>query len=58
MLKVNNMNHKERSLLFLSAKATEALCIIISAFDRNGQIVVKEDIDTSGFYFIDKKIKS
>jgi hypothetical protein len=52
------MDLKEKSLLFLPAKATEALCIIISAFERNGQLLVKEDVDTPGFYFIDKKIRS
>ena len=52
------MNLKEKSLLFLPSKATEALSIIISAFERNGQMLVKEDIGTSGFYFIDKKIKN
>ena len=52
------MNLKEKSLLFLLNKSTEALSIIINAFERNGQMLVKEDIDTSGFYFINKKIKS
>ncbi|HET9806812.1 MAG TPA: hypothetical protein VFP49_07875 [Nitrososphaeraceae archaeon] len=52
------MNIKEKSLLFLSSKATEALSIIINAFERNGQMLVKEDIDTSGFYFINNKIRS
>ena len=52
------MNLKEKSLLFLPSKATEALSIIISAFERNGQMLVKEDIGTSGFYFIDKKIRN
>jgi hypothetical protein len=52
------MNLKEKSLLFLPSKATEALSITISAFERNEQMLVKEDIGTPGFYFIDKKIKS
>ena len=41
----------------MPTKATEALSIIISAFERNGKLIVKNDIDTSGFYFIEGKIK-
>jgi hypothetical protein len=52
------MDLKEKSLLFLPAKATEGLSIIISAFERNGQMLVKEDMNTSRFYFIDKKIRN
>ncbi len=48
---------KDRSLIYMSAKATEALSIIISAFERNGQLITKDDMDTPGFYFINRKIK-
>jgi hypothetical protein len=48
---------KDRSLIYIATKATEALSIIISAFERNGQLIVKEDMETTGFYFIEGKIK-
>jgi hypothetical protein len=48
---------KDRSLIYISTKATEVLSIIISAFERNGISIVKNDMETSGFYLIDGKIK-
>ena len=48
---------KDRSLIYMTRKATEALSIIINAFERNGKVIVKNDIDTPGFYFIDGNIK-
>ena len=48
---------KDKSLIYMATKATEALSIIISAFERNGQLIVKEDMETTGFYFIEGKIK-
>lgn len=48
---------KDRSLIYLSTKATEALSIMIGAFERNGQLIVKNDVDTPGFYFIDGRIR-
>src|SRR5215203_652025 len=37
---------KDRSLIYMTRKATEALSIIINAFERNGKVFVKNDIDT------------
>ena len=48
---------KDRSLVYMSTKTTEVLSIMISAFERNGQLITKHDIDTPGFYFIDGKIR-
>lgn len=48
---------KDRSLIYMPSKATEALSIIISAFERNRKLIVKNDMETTGFYFIDGKIK-
>jgi hypothetical protein len=48
---------KDKSLIYMSTKTSEALSIIICAFERNGQLIVKNDMETSGFYFIDGKIK-
>jgi hypothetical protein len=48
---------KDRSLIYMPTKATEALSIMINAFERNRKVIVKNDIDTHGFYFINGKIK-
>ncbi|HSF49621.1 MAG TPA: hypothetical protein VLA74_02575 [Nitrososphaeraceae archaeon] len=48
---------KDRSLIYMPIKATEALSIIINAFQRNGKLIVKDDMETTGFYFIDGEIK-
>jgi len=48
---------KDRSLIYMTTKATEALSIIINAFERNGKVIVKNDMETTGFYFLDGKIK-
>jgi hypothetical protein len=48
---------KDRSLIYIATKATEVLSIIITAFERNGQLIVKNDVDTSGFYFIEGDIR-
>ena len=48
---------KERSLIFMSTKVIEALSIIINAFQRSGKLIIKNDMETAGFYFIDGKIK-
>ena len=48
---------KDRSLVYMSTKTTEVLSIMISAFETNGQLITKYDIDTPGFYFIEGKIK-
>jgi hypothetical protein len=48
---------KDKSLIYMSMKAAEALSIIISAFELNGQLIIKSNIDTPGFYFIDGEIK-
>lgn len=49
---------KDRALLNVSAqKAAEILGIIIGTFESDGKLIIKEDIETPGFYFIDGKIK-
>lgn len=48
---------KDRSLIYMSTKSSEALAIMISAFERNGMLIVKNDVDTSGFYFVEGKIR-
>lgn len=48
---------KDRSLVYMSTKSTEALAIMINAFERNKQLIVKEDIDTPGFYFVKDEIR-
>ena len=48
---------KERSLIFMSTKVIEALSIIVNAFQRSGKLIIKNDMETTGFYFIDGKIK-
>jgi hypothetical protein len=48
---------KDRSLIYIAKNATEALSIIINAFERNRKVIVKNDMETTGFYFIDGKIK-
>ena len=48
---------KERSLIFMSTKVIEALSIIINAFQRSGKLIIKNDMETTGCYFIDGKIK-
>ena len=48
---------KDRSLIYMPTKATEALSIIINAFQRNKKLLVKNDMETTGFYFIDGEIK-
>jgi hypothetical protein len=41
----------------MSTKVIEALSIIINAFQRSGKLIIKNDMETTGFYFIDGKIK-
>jgi hypothetical protein len=48
---------KDRCLIYMSTKAKDDLAIMISAFERNGQLIVKNDVDTPGFYFIEGTIK-
>ena len=48
---------KEESLIFMSTKVIEALSIIINAFERNGKLIVKNDMETTGCYFIRWKNK-
>jgi hypothetical protein len=48
---------KDRSLIYMSTKSSEALAIMISAFERNGVLIVKNEVDTSGFYFVEGKIR-
>ena len=48
---------KDRSLVYMSTKTTEVLSIMINAFESNGQLIVKNDVDTPGFYFIEGMIR-
>ncbi|HJT83420.1 MAG TPA: bifunctional DNA primase/polymerase [Nitrososphaeraceae archaeon] len=38
-------------------KASESLSTVISAFEEDNKIIVKEDIETPGFYYIDGEIR-
>ncbi|HSF51546.1 MAG TPA: hypothetical protein VLA74_12355 [Nitrososphaeraceae archaeon] len=49
---------KDRSLVYMTTKATEALSIIINAFEKNGKVIVINDVDTPGFYFMEGKVKN
>ena len=48
---------KDKSLIYMSTKATEVLAVMINAFKTDGQLIVKNDVDTPGFYFIEGQIK-
>ena len=48
---------KDKSLIYMSTKATEVLAVMINAFKTDGKLIVKNDVDTPGFYFIEGQIK-
>jgi hypothetical protein len=48
---------KDKSLIYMSTKATEVLAVMINAFKTDGQLIMKNDVDTPGFYFIEGQIK-
>ncbi|MDR4512335.1 MAG: hypothetical protein MRJ93_11605 [Nitrososphaeraceae archaeon] len=48
---------KDRSYIYLTTKATEVLSIVIIAFEKSRRLVVKNEIDTPGFYLVDGKIR-
>ena len=44
--------------MFVSREATEALSIIINAFAKNNKIIINNDIETPGFYWINNELKA
>jgi hypothetical protein len=47
---------KTKGLIYKIRSADEALPAILNAYDRDGKITVKNEIDTQGFYLVDGKI--
>jgi hypothetical protein len=48
---------KNMMLVQTPAKAPESLSTIISAFEEDGKIIEKSDVETPGFYYIDEEIR-
>jgi hypothetical protein len=49
---------REKALVLISRGATEALSAIINAFTKDRKIIVDNQVNTAGFYFIDGIVRS
>ena len=49
---------RERALILISRGASEALSAIINAFAKDEKIIIDEEVNTAGFYFIGGRIRS
>ena len=51
---VSELDHK--SLIYMKKSAREALAVMVGAFSNDNKLVVNEDLDYPGFYFINGKL--
>ena len=49
---------QDKALVFASRGGAEALAIIIGAFAKDKKIIINNDLETPGFYFISDKIRA
>ena len=46
----------EKSLVYLKKSAREALAVMVGAFSNDNKLVINEELDYPGFYFINGKL--